>query len=284
MSRVTRSFMSWFFVVAAGGCVALPESSEDGLPLLGDGSIAEDGLVVDGGSERPPTGEPYRGPQCATPPGQNASADGGTLDELPGWSDASMAMDDTALPTPVDDAGMPMQLPSLPHPSAPGQIVITELMVDPSAVGDSEGEWVELWNASESEAFELGGCMLDDGAKTPRMLEPLVIEKGAIATLARSAGLGFTPSLVVSLSLTNSADTVAIACDGVEIDRVRFGAGFPLAAGSSLSLDPQAWASADNDSAATWCAGSEPYAGDRGTPGNVNPSCIADGDAGEPML
>jgi hypothetical protein len=68
----------------------------------------------------------------------------------------------------------------------------------------------------------------------------------------------------------------------VEIDRVSFGPGYPLMAGASLALDPLAWPSADNDTPALWCASTEVFAGDRGTPGVFNPSCSDDLDAGTP--
>jgi hypothetical protein len=261
------------------GCVALPSAPEDDPLLLADASA--EGLLVDGGSERPPTGEPYRGPQCATtPPTASADHDASASPLDPSWGDASVVFDDSGRPMIVDDAGRPVDPPTgLPRPSTSGQLVITELMIDPSAVGDTDGEWIELWNASDA-AVDLGGCTLDDGAKTPRTLESLVLESGAIATLARSTTAGFVPSLVVSLSLTNSADTVAITCDGVEIDRVSFGAGYPLVAGASLALDPAAWPAADNDDASQWCASTEVFAGDHGTPGAPNADCSAELDAG----
>jgi hypothetical protein len=100
-------------------------------------------------------------------------------------------------------------------------------------------------------------------------------------TLGRGPEAGFTPDLVISLSLTNSSDTVALLCDGVEIDRVRYDASFPLRSGASLSLDPALMTPLENDDPASWCLGTEDYGGDLGTPGLPNPSC-SPADAGVP--
>ena len=49
-----------------------------------------------------------------------------------------------------------------------GAMVITEIMKDPDAVMDSQGEWIELTNVSD-EAIELKGMVLRDlGIYQPR--------------------------------------------------------------------------------------------------------------------
>jgi hypothetical protein len=158
--------------------------------------------------------------------------------------------------------------------------VISELMSNPAALADNDGEWIELYNPSASDSLALDGCALDDGSTTRMLPAGAVLAPRAYATLARTAQVGFTPTLLVSFSLGNGDDSIALVCSGVEIDRVRYGAGFPLAAGASMSLDPGALDAAANDQPSAWCLGSDVDAlGERGTPGADNPPCER-GDAG----
>lgn len=272
------------------GCVAVPDGGDE--PALFDASV-ESELVLDGGSIRPPVGEPYRGPQCATnPPAGDAGyqvprggSGGGSMNE-PGDGDgdpaggAGVGGSGGGDPEqPMTDAGA-MAMPGMPRPERAGDVLITEIMFDPKGRPDTDGEWIELWNAG-SEALSLEGCALDDGASTPRKLDPFVIEADGYATLGRGPEAGFAPDVVVALALTNSSDTVALLCDGVEIDRVSYDGTFPLRAGASLSLDPAFATALEDDDPASWCLGTFDYGGDLGTPGTANPSCAA-ADAGAP--
>lgn len=85
---------------------------------------------------------PYGDGDLGTPGSTNASCDDGSIakQEDGGWT-----------------AGYPVREPIA------GDLVITELMVDPRAVPDAQGEWVEIANLSEA-LVELDGCTLtDDG-------------------------------------------------------------------------------------------------------------------------
>jgi hypothetical protein len=82
---------------------------------------------------------------------------------------------------------------------------------------------------------------------------------------------------MISLSLTNTMDRVALVCDGITIDEVVYGPGFSLVAGASLSLDPGSMSADANDGPEAGCAASTPFGSDHATPGEPNPPC-----AGEP--
>jgi hypothetical protein len=131
--------------------------------------------------------------------------------------------------------------------------------------------------------LDLQGCSLDDGGKEPRLLDaPFVAPGLGYVTIARSEQPGFEPSYVTSLSFTNTADTIALRCAGVEIDRVSYdkALGFPLVSGASLSLDPSQQTAEANDVAQAWCSGSESYGPELGSPGRANPACDPSLDAG----
>ena len=265
-------------VELGAGCVDLPE--EQDLPVITDASAPAE-LVLDGGLQRPPVGKPYEGPQCATEAPQRDGGGGafGPLDGAIAMAGADGGEEPLAPPDPADAATDP----GLPRPAQAGEVVITEIMFDPAGRSDDDGEWIELWNALDGDALSLEGCVLDDGGSTPRKLGALEVQPLDHATIARGADAGFVPELVVALTLTNTSDTVALLCDGVEIDRVTYDKSFSLRAGASLSLDPTAYAAADNDDPAAWCAGVDDYGGDRGSPGALNPSCTAAAvDAGSP--
>jgi hypothetical protein len=194
------------------------------------------------------------------------------------------AADAMAPPSALPDmplAGSPAP-PRTPAPSASGQVLITELMIDPKTLSDTQGEWVELHNTTDM-PLDLQGCSLDDGGKEPRLLDaPFVAPGLGYVTIARSEQPGFEPSYVTSLSLTNTADTIALRCAGVEIDRVSYdkALGFALVSGASLSLDPGHQTAEANDVAQAWCPGSESYGPELGSPGRANPACDPSLDAG----
>lgn len=279
---IAASAELWVLCVALSGlgCVGLPDEPVEAVAEVDAAGVET--LLLDGGAQRPQTGAPYMGPQCASA----VSRDAGGAEAAP-WEDliegADGGVDPVLEQASAGGMGLVIEgdpLPSLMRPSRAGDVVITELMIDPSARRDDDAEWIELWNASATEPLELTGCTLDDGGNTPRVLGELVIEANGLATIGRSVDAGFSPDLIVAMSFSNTADTAALICDGVEIDRVTYGAGFPLAAGASVALDPGAWSAVDNDLGDRWCSATDVYAGDRGTPGQPNPSCFEMADAG----
>jgi hypothetical protein len=163
-----------------------------------------------------------------------------------------------------------------------GQLVVSELMSNPAALRDDDGEWIELYNPSAEQAVALDGCALDDGAAMRPLMDGLRVPALGFVVFARSAQVGFVPAQLVAVSFANSADSVALICAGTVIDRVSYGAGFPLVAGASMSLDAGALDASANDAADAWCAARTPDAiGELGTPGAANPPCDED-DAGAP--
>lgn len=160
-------------------------------------------------------------------------------------------------------------------PTRAGELVITELMIDPKALPDTQGEWFELYNPSQR-TLELRDCLVDDGAKSLHPLaQPPQLQSHAYVTISRSAEPGFVPTTTTTLSLTNSADTLALVCAGIEIDRVTYdkAAGFAIKPGVSLALDPEHLDARENDQASAWCLGKGSYGADEGSPGQPNLPC-----------
>jgi hypothetical protein len=156
-----------------------------------------------------------------------------------------------------------------------GDLVITEIMVDPFMLSDGQGEWIELYNPG-SVGIDLLGCVLrDDDNDRYAVDRPFVVPPRAYATLASHAEPGFWPGHVYTgFQLGNNGDEVVIECDKVVIDRVAYDTTWPRPIGASLSLDPNALSASANDSASAWCAGTTAYGdGDKGTPNAANPAC-----------
>lgn len=193
------------------------------------------------------------------------ASDSGTLDAAVG--------DDATFDASVPDAAVESDR-SQPLVERAGDLVISELMIDPKGLTDAEGEWIELYNATDA-MLELRDCQLDDGDDSLHEIPAVLVEPGAYFTIAREAEPGFHADLVVPLSLTNSADSVAVLCQGHEIDRVSYdeAADFAIKAGASLALDSEQLDAQANDAASAWCEGHDAYSDDLGSPGRANPSC-----------
>lgn len=162
--------------------------------------------------------------------------------------------------------------PTAFHPDSSGQLVITELMRDPQALNDADGEWIEVWNPSQV-GWNLAGCELRDEGSNRHVFGDFPIDAETSVVLARSASPGFTPDYVYGgdMFLNNSgADEVIIACDDVEIAAVRYDSSWGFAPGHSFELGLYFQTEHENDSPDNWCVPSETYgSGDHGTPGFV---------------
>lgn len=157
---------------------------------------------------------------------------------------------------------------------APG-LVISEFMVNPSALADTAGEWIEITNTADT-PIALDGCrVLRDGAGFTIGSGTTIPAQGALA-LANSTNPGFSPGYVYTgLTLPNSAGfTLALECNGAVVDQlVVETSGWPLSAGISASLDSGSTTATKNDAAVAWCLASKSYGTDYGSPGAPNEAC-----------
>ncbi|MEO1144895.1 MAG: Ig-like domain-containing protein [Cyanobacteria bacterium J06638_22] len=160
----------------------------------------------------------------------------------------------------------------------PGDIVVNEILQNPSAVSDADGEWFELYNPTANDIDINGWTIADDGLDSHTIANgaPLIIAAGGYLILGRNADSGSNGGVSVdyeysSYLLANGDDEIILTNTvGVEIDRVEYDGGpnFPDPNGASMSLlDP----TLDNNVGANWAPSNTTYgAGDFGTPGAVN--------------
>ena len=168
---------------------------------------------------------------------------------------------------------------------SPGDIIITEIMQNPSAVSDANGEYFEVYNTTAGIIDMNGWVIKDNGTNSHTIANggPLNIDSGAYlvfwknSTIAENVGviLDYASS---SISLTNGDDEVILETGGgLEIDRVDYDGGpnFPDPSGKSMELSTMAYTSSANDIGANWAEGSSAYGdGDLGTPGAVNDNSV----------
>jgi hypothetical protein len=164
-----------------------------------------------------------------------------------------------------------------------GDLLISEIMYNPSAVSDTEGEWFEIYNDG-TQAYDLFQLVIKKGNEVQHIInEHLLINPGQFLVLARHLNATTTAGYIYgsALSLTNTADEIILAnygddgTNGSEICSVSYGtAGFPDATGASLNLDPAAFDVELAKNGNNWCLPVSTFdTGDLGTPGIMNDVC-----------
>ena len=162
-----------------------------------------------------------------------------------------------------------------------GELIITEINLDPSKVSDPYGEWFEVYNDS-GEDLGLCGWTMADNAGAFEVTSDIVLSPGDYAvfgyTTSKSlnGGAGVDFGYGSALALSNTADRVVITLDGTEIDRVEYSktGGFPVTAGKSMELKSSAFDATSNNSSSAWCNATDTFGlGDYGTPGGDNSGC-----------
>jgi len=161
-----------------------------------------------------------------------------------------------------------------------GELLITEIMANPEAVSDANGEWVEIWNATNHDLL-LNGLTIEDAGSNQHVItstEQLVLPAKAYWVLARNGDVLTNGGVVVNyvfqnFTLSNTSDQVIIhSADDILIDQVSYNAGWPVVSGASMELIPDYQNFSGNDLPEHWLPARIPFgAGDKGSPGKANP-------------
>ena len=167
-------------------------------------------------------------------------------------------------------------------------LVINEIMQNPSAVSDFDGEWFELFNPNAS-AVDINGWTIRDNDIDSHVINnggPLLVPAGGYVVLGRNSDMAANGGVLVDyeytgISLANGADELVLLDDllqGIDLVAWDGGPAFPDPNGASMSLrDPLL----DNNVGANWVEGTSPFgAGDLGTPRAANlPSAVPEPSA-----
>lgn len=159
-------------------------------------------------------------------------------------------------------------------------LIICEIMCDPVAVGDTEGEWFEIYNNGTTNVDLLGFVIKDNDYDSTTIDLSVIIPAGGFVVLGRNSDPGVNGDYTcdyqyTGLSMGNSADEVVLTLpDGLtEIDRVEYDGGtvWPDPTGTSMTF--HGFVSDDNNDGTNWTYSTFREAsyvgtvGDRGTPG-----------------
>lgn len=168
-------------------------------------------------------------------------------------------------------------------PPLPGDLIITELMPNPAAVSDADGEWFEV---AVQRDVDLNGLTIGNNDPADGIDDTvadnacLPVTAGSLLIFARNldtATNGGLPEAVAEFGfgLVNGDARLFIGHDDgathTVVDEVTWASS---SAGVSLNLDPDEIDAAANDLAENFCPGESPYGdGDLGTPGAANREC-----------
>lgn len=116
---------------------------------------------------------------------------------------------------------------------APGDLVISEVMANPSAVSDSAGEWFELFNPT-TDSLILDNLVISDNGSNLHQINAgtsLLIESGQYLVFARNSDTSINGGIISDytysgFTLGNTADAIIISSNDIEITRLEYSAGF----------------------------------------------------------
>ena len=192
----------------------------------------------------------------------------------------------------LDEVPVPVEVVTITEGSLPqageiafGALLITEIMSNPAALSDTEGEWIEIFNNSSQPVNLQNLVILRDDINSHEIAENITLAPAEYYLLARTELAADVPNRYVygsDILLPNTGANLAIhnAADasgpGALIFQVNYGdTGFPEGSGTSLSLDPGSFNSADAVLAGSWCLSTSMYnTGDAWTPSTANDLCF----------
>lgn len=164
------------------------------------------------------------------------------------------------------------------EPDEPENIVINEIIQNPDAVTDGNGEWFELYNPTGVD-IDIDGWEIKDNSSGHIINNngPLLVPALGYLVLGKNADMltngGVQIDYEFSFTLKNTSDEIILMDGETEIDKVEYddGVTFPDPEGASMILNNP---SSNNNVGANWCVSISVYGdGDLGTPGAVNDSC-----------
>jgi len=156
-----------------------------------------------------------------------------------------------------------------------GDIIITEIMNNPSAVVDSEGEWFEIYNTTNDKTFNLENIAFGNGLSEFVIDKPLNIKPLSYIIFSQNDDPNTNGGVTVdykydNMNLGNIAGEIYIIGSSDYIDLVEYDS-FIMEEGKSISLNPSNLNPSNHNDSSLWCLSlNQMSSGDFGTPGEVN--------------
>ena len=161
-----------------------------------------------------------------------------------------------------------------------GDIIITEVMQNPSAAGnDPNGEYFELYNTT-SDPIDIANWVIKDdnqSGETHIIASSVIIPALGYVAIGNekvpNGGIVLDYTYENDISLGNTIDGIIIECNATIIDQVIWdnGTTFPNPNGASMELSIESLNSSANDIGTNWAEAITQFGdGDLGTPGSQN--------------
>lgn len=204
-----------------------------------------------------------------------------SIDE--GMASFQIIMDETAVAVEIIDLSDSAPVPQ-PGAVAYGEILITEIMANPAALSDTEGEWFEIYNNSDH-SISLQNLILErDDANSHTIADELELGAGEYYVLSRTETATIASNEYVygsDITLSNTGAILSIYNEGSEsipgalIFSLDYSeTEFPEGTGASICLNPNLNNAMDAILGSSWCLSTSAYStGDSGTPGTINDNC-----------
>ncbi|HWV38966.1 MAG TPA: lamin tail domain-containing protein, partial [Vulgatibacter sp.] len=119
----------------------------------------------------------------------------------------------------------------------PGDLAITEVMVDPA--GGPSHQWIEVRNLGPG-AIDLAGWTIESNSGSHTIQNSIVVAPGEFATFAASSAVSFLPDELwgASISLDPLADEIKLKAGGEVIASVEWNSSWAIPADTALALEP----------------------------------------------
>ncbi len=156
------------------------------------------------------------------------------------------------------------------------KVVITEVMINPQATSDANGEWFEIYNDNEIPINFKNWIIKDKDTDDFLILENLIISNNTYAVFGNNSNFYSNGGLDINLqysgiSLANAGDElILVSPEGFIADSISWDGGnqFPFGNGNSMALTDLY---SDNLFASNWLESNLVFGtGDAGTPGFEN--------------
>ncbi len=162
-----------------------------------------------------------------------------------------------------------------------GDLLINEVMHSPTAVDDQFGEWIELYNTSDT-TIDLDGLRISTATAGFTISDSLTVEAQGFVILAPTDNQALNGGVIVDYVYSHAdlplstSESISLSYNGVTFDNIAYDAtDGNVEVARSLSLMTQQMTSTDNDFTENWCIASSVFGdGDFGTPGESNDACL----------
>ena len=170
-----------------------------------------------------------------------------------------------------------------------GDLIVSELMMNPEEVKDDEGEYFEIYNASANDIDMVGWEVRANDGDEFTVDSSLVVGAGDYVVFGVDADATKNGGLSVDyeydrsdFELDDDTDSIFLYLGESWLNRARITSDWSVPKGASLNLDLDYHDAAYTNEPDYWCESEDVFGdGDAGTPGDANIECTAndyDGD------